>query len=83
MGHCARRGCRSAARTPIYDEGRDPDVMRHEMTKIAQPDSEALHKAQTALNALNVAYQYFTPAPWVDERPAVPAVDYLPYNRFA
>lgn len=53
------------------------------MTKIAQPDSEALHKAQTALNALNVAYQYFTPTPWVDERPAIPAVDYLPYSRFA
>ncbi|MGH1458821.1 MAG: hypothetical protein ACRBBT_07960 [Paracoccaceae bacterium] len=46
-----------------------------------QPTSAELRKAQAALDALNVAYEYFTPAPWLaarpDEKPAAPA-DYLP-----
>ena len=33
------------------------------MEKIAQPTPEQLRKAQAALTALNVAYEYFSPLP--------------------
>ncbi|GAA6188014.1 hypothetical protein [Litorivita sp. NS0012-18] len=50
------------------------------------PTSAELRKAQAALDALNVAYEYFTPAPWLaaraDAKPAAPD-DYLPLGHAA
>lgn len=50
------------------------------MDKIAKPTPEALRKAQAALDALNSAYEYFAPLPYVakDE-----TADYVPYVKAA
>lgn len=53
------------------------------------PTSEELRIAQAALDALNVAYEYFTPAPWVAASSNAPAAetpvaaDYIPYGNAA
>lgn len=50
------------------------------MDQIAKPTSEDLRKAQAALDALNVAYEYFTP---LRTTPEQTSADYHPYGRAA
>ncbi|MGI3165481.1 hypothetical protein [Pseudooceanicola sp. 200-1SW] len=47
------------------------------------PTREELRRAQAALDALNVAYEYFTPAPRLVVSTAAEAKDYEPYTAAA
>lgn len=47
------------------------------MEKIAKPTQEELRKAQAALDALNAAYEYFTPLPTAADETAPEYFEYV------
>lgn len=53
------------------------------MNGIYKPTPEELRAAQAALDAVNLAYEYFTPAPWTAVTKAAKSADYLPYSKAA
>ncbi|MGB2201541.1 MAG: hypothetical protein ACPH5G_09435 [Pseudooceanicola atlanticus] len=53
------------------------------MEKIAKPTREELRRIQAALDAVNVAYEYFTPAPVTATEGGEKAAEYLPYEEAA
>ncbi len=53
------------------------------MEKTVTPTATDLRHAQEALNALNVAYEYFTPAPWQAGLDAASKPEYQPFDQAA
>ncbi|MBR9763606.1 MAG: hypothetical protein GYB53_08800 [Rhodobacteraceae bacterium] len=47
------------------------------------PSTEELRRAQAALDALNAAYEYFTPLPRVVSQTRDTREDYVPYTAAA
>lgn len=50
------------------------------MDKIVKPTPEALRKAQAALDAVNLAYEYFAPLPYAKTEAEA---EYAPYVKAA
>ena len=53
------------------------------MDNYAKPTPEELRKAQSALDALNLAYAYFTPLPFVVKDTDEAEADYQTYGKAA